>query len=190
MSFLTGCGGQPSNSSTSKNNGNTNVQTNGETATAKAAFDTLKSSIDEVLAGKSSPRLGQVVGSGVDSSGKAKSWMFMYYVDRSDGKYSDVYTFRLNKGKIEKYSEELMSVGLDTPDFDYVRNDIGNDWKDSPEVAKAVYASGNETNKNGIRMSGKWNKEKLNDGPIWEVDTMTYEPQHVSLYNMKTGAKI
>ncbi len=147
-----------------------------EMLTAREAYDAMKDTIEQTLEGKNA-RLGYIRAEDVDASGRSKSWSFKYCTDHPEKeKYSMIYTFYWTKGEVVNGEEELFSYGLDTPDFEYLFNDIGGDWKDSTVVAEKAYKAlegkwGED--KESLSLILSWNSDHLTGSPSWYVTSHT-----------------
>lgn len=163
--ILQGCGGGNGIPDTTKNGISEGI------ATAKEALYSLEEVRSEKMP-EQGWRLGKITASSVNEQGQSKKWMYKYYRENeNDPNRTTIQTLVWNEGKIEDYTEDLFSNGLNTADYDYVWNDIGDNFKDSSQIAENAYEIyGKESGVTSISIELFWQTEYTNDSPVWFVE--------------------
>lgn len=169
--------------------GKTNTEVKIGSFSAKEAFVFLEPEIERTFLHESA-RLGKIRGMNFDKNGKAFSWSFYYYSENKKNKdYFDESRFEWSNNQPFTSRSKVFSKGNTSPEYDYLREDLGVNWLDSEDIVRKTAGFVPGIGLENISMELLWNTDISKSFPIWKVETNITSTKEL-IFNAVTGEKI
>lgn len=143
------------------------------------AYAQMKNKIDLTMKDKNG-RLGKVRGSNVTKDCQASTWIYLFYNDLPKEKdYIESNTFTWNNKKIITGNEKIMSIGLNSTDYEYLKTNVGNAWQSCNDIVSKIYDDTPNISSSGLQVDLTWNSNYSKDAPVWIIDLGARKPKRI-----------